>query len=57
VTCGGTLRVIACIEDRDVIEMILAHLRRRTSGSSGSGSAAEAYGPHGRAPPPTSPLG
>jgi len=45
------------IEDRDVIEMILAHLRRRTSGSSGSGSAAEAYGPHGRAPPPTSPLG
>ena len=27
--CGGTLRVIACIEDRDVIETILAHRRRR----------------------------
>ena len=55
--CGGTLRVIACIEDRDVIETILAHRRRRTSGSSGCGSAGEAHGPHCRAPPPTSPLG
>jgi len=55
--CGGRLRVIACIENRDVIETILAHLRRRTSGSSGSGSAAQAHGPPCRAPPSTSPLG
>ena len=27
-TCGGTLRIIACIEDRTVIEKILAHRRR-----------------------------
>lgn len=25
--CGGTVRVIACIEDQDVIDSILAHLR------------------------------
>ena len=25
--CGGSIRVIACIEDQDVIERILAHLR------------------------------
>jgi len=24
--CGGTVRIIACIEDPDVIEKILAHL-------------------------------
>ena len=26
--CGGTVRVIACIEDQDVIDRILAHLQR-----------------------------
>ena len=25
--CGGSVRVIACIEDQDVIDQILAHLR------------------------------
>ena len=25
--CGGSVRVIACIEDQDVIDRILAHLR------------------------------
>jgi hypothetical protein len=25
--CGGAVRVIACIEDQDIIERILAHLR------------------------------
>ena len=27
--CGGTLRVIACIEDPDVIATILGHIRAR----------------------------
>ena len=27
--CGGSVRVIACIEDRDVIDRILAHLREK----------------------------
>lgn len=27
--CGGSLKVIACIEDQDVIDSILAHLRER----------------------------
>ena len=25
--CGGPVRVIACIEDQDIIDRILAHLR------------------------------
>jgi hypothetical protein len=25
--CGGSVRVIACIEDQEVIDTILAHLR------------------------------
>ena len=25
--CGGSVRVVACIEDQDVIDRILAHLR------------------------------
>jgi len=51
--CGGTLRIIACIEDRAVIEKILAH--RCTSGS--ASGAGEARAPRSRAPPPLSPLG
>ena len=27
--CGGSARVIACIEDQDVIDKILAHLREK----------------------------
>ena len=27
--CGGSVRVIACIEDQDVIDRILAHLERK----------------------------
>ena len=27
--CGGSLKVIACIEDQDIIDMILAHLREK----------------------------
>ena len=27
--CGGSLKVIACIEDQDIIDRILTHLRRR----------------------------
>ena len=43
--CGGTLRIIACIEERVVIEKILAHLRHAShSDSSGSG-VSEARGP------------
>ena len=30
-TCGGHLKIIACIEDPAVIEQILAHLRARES--------------------------
>ena len=27
--CGGSVRVIACIEDQDIIDKILAHLRKK----------------------------
>ena len=27
--CGGSLKVIACIEDQDIIDRILAHLRKK----------------------------
>ena len=27
--CGGSARVIACIEDQDIIDRILAHLRKK----------------------------
>ena len=58
--CGGTLRSIACLEDRAVIETILGNLRRigalrGTSLSASASGAASAHGPRPRAPPPTSP--
>ena len=28
-SCGGSLKVIACIEDQDIIDRILAHLREK----------------------------
>jgi hypothetical protein len=30
--CGGSVRVIACIEDQDIIDQILAHLRQAEQG-------------------------
>ena len=30
--CGGSVKVIACIEDQDVINRILAHLRKKEQG-------------------------
>ena len=51
-SCGGTLRIIACMEDRAVIETTLGNLRRTSLSASG---AASAPGPRPRAPPPTSP--
>jgi len=29
--CGGAMRIIACIEDPDIIEKILAHLDVKTA--------------------------
>ena len=31
--CGGSVRVIACIEDQNVIDRILAHLRDKEQGT------------------------
>ena len=33
--CGGAVRIIACIEDPEVIEKILAHLDKKTTESPG----------------------
>ena len=29
--CGGAVRVIACIEDQEIIDRILAHLHKKES--------------------------
>jgi len=50
--CGGTLRIIACIEDRAVIEKILAHRRRSRLSAE---RAARAPCRRGRGPSPTLP--
>ena len=42
--CGGAVRIIACIEDPEVIEKILAHLDKKTTESPG-------WPPPCRAPP------
>jgi hypothetical protein len=34
--CGGAMRIIACIEDPDVIEKILSHLDAKASESPGT---------------------
>ena len=44
--CGGSIGVIACIEDPVVIEKILSHLNLHTP-------AEQAPSPNGRAPPQT----
>jgi hypothetical protein len=47
-TCGGALRIIACIEDPVVIKKILTHLDSKDT------SAAPSRLPPARAPPPAS---
>ena len=44
--CGGSVRVIACVEDPVVIKKILEHLEGK------EGSSRETVLPEGRAPPP-----
>ena len=44
--CGGTLKVIACIEDPAVIQKILSHLEQKAN------AASPAIRPPQRAPPP-----
>jgi hypothetical protein len=43
--CGGAVRIIACIEDPEVIEKILAHLDKKTTEPQGP------WPPLCRAPP------
>jgi hypothetical protein len=50
--CGGSVRVIACIEDQDVIDNILAHLRDQEEDS----PIQPLLAPPTRAPPETLPL-
>jgi hypothetical protein len=50
--CGGSVRVIACIEDQDVIDRILAHLRETEKGT----PTLPHLAPPSRAPPETLPL-
>jgi hypothetical protein len=50
--CGGFVRVIACIEDQDIIDRILAHLRDKEPAT----PSLPLLIPPPRAPPGTSPL-
>ena len=50
--CGGSVKVIACIEDQDVIDQILDHLRRKEQDT----PARPPLVPPTRAPPGTLPL-
>jgi hypothetical protein len=50
--CGDSVKVIACIEDQDVIDNILAHLRNKDTTS----STLPRLAPPSRAPPETLPL-
>jgi 5,10-methenyltetrahydromethanopterin hydrogenase len=50
--CGGSIGVIACIEDQNVIERILAHLRDKEQNT----PALPHLAPPTRAPPGTLPL-
>ena len=50
--CGGSARVIACIEDQDVIDRILAHLREKEQGT----PTLPHLAPPSRAPPEALPL-
>jgi len=50
--CGGAVKVIACIEDQDVIDRILAHLRKKEQDI----SALPLLAPPSRVPPENLPL-
>ena len=50
--CGGSVKVIACIEDQDVIDRILAHLRDKEQGT----PTLPHLAPPTRAPPEALPL-
>ena len=50
--CGGTVKVIACIEDQDIIDRVLAHPRDKERGS----PTLPHLVPPSRAPPETLPL-
>ena len=50
--CGGSARVIACIEDQDIIDRILAHLRKKEQDI----PTLPLLTPPPRAPPATLPL-
>ena len=50
--CGGSVRIIACIEDQDVIDRILAHLERKEQNT----PTLPHLAPPTRAPPGTLPL-
>jgi mitochondrial fission protein ELM1 len=52
VVCGGSVRVIACIEDQDVIDRILTHLRQKEQET----PTRPLLVPPTRAPPGTLPL-
>ena len=50
--CGGAVRVIACIEDQDIIDSILAHRRRKEQDT----PTRPLMVPPSRGPPETLPL-
>ena len=50
--CGGYVKVIACIEDQDIIDRILAHLRDKELAT----PSLPLLTPPSRAPPETLPL-
>jgi Putative transposase len=50
--CGGSVKVIACIEDQDIIERILAHLESKEQNT----PALPHLAPPTRAPPGTYPI-
>jgi len=34
--CGGAVKIVACIEDSDVIDKILSHLEKKLTSASGT---------------------
>ena len=50
--CGGSVKIIACIDGQNVIDRILAHLREQQQGRPTQPQLA----PHSGAPPETLPL-
>ena len=53
--CGGTLRVIACIETPELIETILTHLAARETGGINRPRAPPLHAPLTQPPDSTSP--